>query len=147
MNRRAFLKLFAAAGPVAAVAPTYFFAPVGGWPRRFMGCDWGFNDSASAVLTAQDRSGIIRIVAEHRAEWMLQRTLAEFQKRIANAQRAGGDFAYLYKPSRIGFNQAKQEIEVERIELQRIPWMSPVFPSPIFNKTNKRGQSKGRIGS
>jgi hypothetical protein len=31
VNRRAFLKLFAAAGPVAAVAPTYFFAPVGGW--------------------------------------------------------------------------------------------------------------------
>lgn len=31
MNRRSFLKIFAAAGPVAAVAPTYFFAPVGGW--------------------------------------------------------------------------------------------------------------------
>jgi hypothetical protein len=31
MNRRSFLKLFTAAGPVAAVAPTYFFAPVGGW--------------------------------------------------------------------------------------------------------------------
>ena len=31
MDRRAFLRLFAAAGPVAAVAPTYFFAPVGGW--------------------------------------------------------------------------------------------------------------------
>ena len=31
MDRRSFLKLFAAAGPVAAVAPTYFFAPVGGW--------------------------------------------------------------------------------------------------------------------
>jgi hypothetical protein len=34
MNRRASLKLFAAAGPVAAVAPTYFFAPVGGWKTR-----------------------------------------------------------------------------------------------------------------
>jgi hypothetical protein len=34
MNRRYFLKLFAAAGPVAAVAPTYFFAPVGGWKTR-----------------------------------------------------------------------------------------------------------------
>lgn len=31
MNRRSFLRLFAAAAPVAAVAPTYFFAPVGGW--------------------------------------------------------------------------------------------------------------------
>lgn len=31
MDRRSFLKLFAAAVPVAAVAPTYFFAPVGGW--------------------------------------------------------------------------------------------------------------------
>lgn len=31
MNRRSFLKLFAAAGSVAAVAPTYFFAPVCGW--------------------------------------------------------------------------------------------------------------------
>ena len=31
MDRRSFLKLFAAAAPVAAVAPTYFFAPVGGW--------------------------------------------------------------------------------------------------------------------
>lgn len=31
MDRRSFLKLFAAAGPVAAVAPTYFFAPIGGW--------------------------------------------------------------------------------------------------------------------
>jgi hypothetical protein len=34
MDRRSFLKLFAAAGPVAAVAPTYFFAPVGGWRPR-----------------------------------------------------------------------------------------------------------------
>lgn len=33
MNRRNFLKLFAGAAPVAAVAPTYFFAPVGGWPK------------------------------------------------------------------------------------------------------------------
>ena len=31
MNRRSFLKLLGAAGPVAAVVPTYFFAPVGGW--------------------------------------------------------------------------------------------------------------------
>jgi len=31
MNRRSFLKLFATAGPAAVVAPTYFFAPVGGW--------------------------------------------------------------------------------------------------------------------
>lgn len=31
MNRRSFLKLFAAAGPAAAIAPTYFFAPIGGW--------------------------------------------------------------------------------------------------------------------
>jgi hypothetical protein len=31
MDRRSFLKLFAAAGPVAVVAPKYFFAPVGGW--------------------------------------------------------------------------------------------------------------------
>ena len=31
MNRRDFLRLFAAAAPVAAVAPKYFFAPVGGW--------------------------------------------------------------------------------------------------------------------
>lgn len=31
MNRRDFLRLFAAASPAAAVAPTYFFAPVGGW--------------------------------------------------------------------------------------------------------------------
>jgi hypothetical protein len=31
MNRRGFLKLFASAAPVAVVAPTYFFAPIGGW--------------------------------------------------------------------------------------------------------------------
>lgn len=31
MNRRVFLRLLGAAAPVAAVAPTYFFAPVGGW--------------------------------------------------------------------------------------------------------------------
>jgi hypothetical protein len=33
MNRRNFLKLFASAAPVAVVAPTYFFAPVGGWHK------------------------------------------------------------------------------------------------------------------
>jgi hypothetical protein len=33
MNRRNFLKMLASSVPVAAVAPTYFFAPVGGWPR------------------------------------------------------------------------------------------------------------------
>lgn len=31
MNRRNFLKMLASAAPVAAVAPTYFFAPPGGW--------------------------------------------------------------------------------------------------------------------
>jgi hypothetical protein len=31
MNRRRFLAILAGAAPVAAVAPTYFFAPVGGW--------------------------------------------------------------------------------------------------------------------
>lgn len=37
MNRRGFLRLFGGAGAVATVAPTYFFAPVGGWhPSRFV---------------------------------------------------------------------------------------------------------------
>lgn len=31
MNRRGFLKLFSGAATAAAVAPTYFFAPAGGW--------------------------------------------------------------------------------------------------------------------
>lgn len=31
MNRRGFLKLLGMAAPVAAVAPKYFFAPIGGW--------------------------------------------------------------------------------------------------------------------
>lgn len=31
MNRRSFLKMMGSVAPVAAVAPTYFFAPVGGW--------------------------------------------------------------------------------------------------------------------
>jgi hypothetical protein len=31
LTRRGFLQLFGLAAPVAAVAPTYFFAPVGGW--------------------------------------------------------------------------------------------------------------------
>lgn len=34
MNRRSFLRMLASAAPVAAVAPTYFFAPVGGWKTR-----------------------------------------------------------------------------------------------------------------
>jgi hypothetical protein len=37
------------AAPVAAVAPSYFFAPVGGWPRRFIGCDWGFGPSKTII--------------------------------------------------------------------------------------------------
>jgi hypothetical protein len=41
MDRRSFLKLFAAAAPVAVVAPTYFFAPRGGWPQRFLSVDYG----------------------------------------------------------------------------------------------------------
>ena len=32
MNRRDFLKTLGLAAPVAVVAPTYFFAPKGGWP-------------------------------------------------------------------------------------------------------------------
>jgi hypothetical protein len=31
MDRRSFLRMLGLAAPVAAVAPTYFFAPVGGW--------------------------------------------------------------------------------------------------------------------
>lgn len=34
MNRRHFLKLLSATAPVAAAAPTYFFAPRGGWHQR-----------------------------------------------------------------------------------------------------------------
>lgn len=49
MNRRNFLKLLASAAPVAAVAPKYFFAPVGGWPRSFaktwISVDYGFRAS------------------------------------------------------------------------------------------------------
>ena len=33
MNRRSFLKLFGGATAVAAVTPTYFFAPTGGWVK------------------------------------------------------------------------------------------------------------------
>lgn len=32
MNRRTFLRILAGTAPVIAVAPTYFFAPKGGWP-------------------------------------------------------------------------------------------------------------------
>jgi len=31
MDRREFLRMLGMAGPVAAAAPTYFFAPIGGW--------------------------------------------------------------------------------------------------------------------
>jgi hypothetical protein len=34
MNRRSFLSLFGSAAAVAVTKPTYFFAPVGGWPRK-----------------------------------------------------------------------------------------------------------------
>jgi len=82
MDRRSFLKLFAAAGPVAVVAPKYFFAPVGGWksdvivhPRtatgaqllmasnpsgpswvkeRFMSVDYGAGPSYSVYWLASD---------------------------------------------------------------------------------------------
>lgn len=37
MNRRNFLKLLSAAAPVAAAAPTYFFAPIGGWHQTKVG--------------------------------------------------------------------------------------------------------------
>lgn len=73
MNRRDFLKLFAAAGPVAAVAPTYFFAPGGGWhsdvivfparpdmagdvlaAQRFISIDYGKENSYAVYWLARD---------------------------------------------------------------------------------------------
>lgn len=35
MDRRSFLKMLGAAAPVAAISPTYFFAPKGGWHRTY----------------------------------------------------------------------------------------------------------------
>lgn len=43
MDRRGFLKLFATALPVAAVAPTYFFAPIGGWESDIIASPWDGN--------------------------------------------------------------------------------------------------------
>lgn len=40
MDRRGFLKLFAAAAPVAAIAPKYFFAPIGGWQSDVIHSPW-----------------------------------------------------------------------------------------------------------
>lgn len=43
MNRRSFLRILAGAAPVAAIAPTYFFAPLGGWKpviSRFDMAQW-----------------------------------------------------------------------------------------------------------
>lgn len=65
MNRRSFLKLFAAAGPVAAAAPTYFFAPVGGWKSNmivnpFASCPWMVGDQ---VIGIQERlNGSLRVI-------------------------------------------------------------------------------------
>jgi len=41
MNRRSFLKIFGLAAPVAAVAPTYFFAPIGGWKSEVIAHPFG----------------------------------------------------------------------------------------------------------
>lgn len=57
MNRRNFLKLFASAAPVAAVAPKYFFAPLGGWHSEvianpFNATPFGYN-AVGGVLSAE----------------------------------------------------------------------------------------------
>jgi len=43
MNRRDFLKTLGLVAPVAVVAPTYFFAPKGGWP--FGELTWATNNT------------------------------------------------------------------------------------------------------
>lgn len=56
MNRRSFLKMFAAVSAVASTNPVHFLAPAGGWhDRRFMTMDWGFGESKS-VLTLVDHN-------------------------------------------------------------------------------------------
>lgn len=61
MDRRSFLKLFAAAGPVAAAAPTYFFAPVGGWKsdtivNPFVSPPWMAGDQVIGIQERLNRS-------------------------------------------------------------------------------------------
>ena len=49
MDRRSFLKLFGLAAPIAAVAPTYFFAPIGGWHSDVIFNPYGSDLQASAL--------------------------------------------------------------------------------------------------
>lgn len=54
MDRRGFLKLFAAAAPVAAIAPTYFFAPIGGWQSDVIhspySWDFGLSPRSNVII-------------------------------------------------------------------------------------------------
>lgn len=55
MNRRSFLKMFAAGAAAAATNPVHFLAPVGGWKttdRMFMSMDWG-KSRDQAIYTIQ----------------------------------------------------------------------------------------------
>ncbi len=49
MDRRSFLRSFFGGATVAAVAPTYFFAPIGGWKSDVIHSPY-FDDISAATL-------------------------------------------------------------------------------------------------
>lgn len=51
MSRRSFLSLLGAAATSAVVAPTYFFAPKGGWQPKLAPRTYSFADVNSVIYT------------------------------------------------------------------------------------------------
>lgn len=60
MNRRGFLKMLGMAAPVAAVAPSYFFAPTSGWDTIPSGHSVPSNDFLSVELISMEALRILQ---------------------------------------------------------------------------------------
>lgn len=79
MDRRQFLRILAGAAPVAAIAPTYFFAPRGGWKTSASGMVFLYD--RAKMMDDADAAGYYRIL------W-------EKYPRVFGEQRIGGKLKY-----------------------------------------------------
>ena len=80
LDRRQFLRLFAAAAPVAAVAPKYFFAPVGGWHSDVIACPaMGYLHANMEVI---ESSSLAQMIVAHNKEVFLRKLFTRGGERL-----------------------------------------------------------------
>ena len=67
MNRRSFLQLFGMAAPVVAAAPTYFFAPIGGWKSDVI-----LNPNDVTVADLEDWYKVTLAGSGYKGHWVIR---------------------------------------------------------------------------